>query len=155
MKAHNSLEIFLFREDTIPEKLPAANVTEYNVGWTENAIDPASSKGQINYCANVVLYVLKSSQCAASSAIHTIVTILTLCLEHKAYLEKFLIDFERTLKQMMLTAMKKKAATCVNDPLSIECMDHLQLAKTKVEAFQGRETFLEKIKSMINEGNDR
>ena len=43
-----NLFIFLCRDTLIPSSLPEANITRYDVRWTETGIDPAKSKGNIN-----------------------------------------------------------------------------------------------------------
>ena len=76
-------------------------------------------------------------------------------LEHKEYLERFLEDFERILKQMIRRGIKERAASAVNDPLSIECIDHLQFAKSKGTAFQGWQQFVDKIKTTLTKDGKR
>jgi hypothetical protein len=56
-------------------------------------------------------------------------------------------DFEKVLKQMIRRGIKERKA--VKDPLSIECIDHVQFVKSKAAAFQGRGQFMEEIKTML------
>ena len=77
--------------------------------------------------------------------------IFTFTPEHKEYLEQFLEDFERILKQMIRRGIKERAETAVTEPLSVECIDHLTFAKTKGMAFQGRQSFLDQVKQVITE----
>ena len=43
-----NLFVLLCRDTLIPSSLPEANITRYDVRWTETGIDPAKSKGNIN-----------------------------------------------------------------------------------------------------------
>ena len=40
------MSALIFRDKLIPGKLPSDNIIDYEVGWTENAIDPSVSKGK-------------------------------------------------------------------------------------------------------------
>ena len=62
-------------------------------------------------------------------------------------------DFEKVLKQMIRRGIKERKA--VKDPLSIECIDHVQFVKSKASAFQGRSQFMEEIKTLLTENSGR
>ena len=69
--------------------------------------------------------------------------------EHAEYLEKFLVDFERELKHMIDDGIKARQEKAVNDPLSLECVEHVSFAKSKAAIFQGRGKVMDNIQGKL------
>ena len=50
---------------------------------------------------------------------------------------------------MIASGITKRTESEVKDALAVECMNHIDFAKSKLEAFSGREEFLESIKAKV------
>ena len=76
--------------------------------------------------------------------------------EHAEYLEKLLLDFEHELKRMIDDGIKARQEKAVNDPLSLECIEHVSFAKSKAAIFQGRGKAMDDIKrKLIGDGKQK
>ena len=65
--------------------------------------------------------------------------------DHKLYLTAFLRDFEHVLQGMIDRGIQTRQQTAITDPLSLECIEHIQFAQSKAKLFRGRQQFLENI----------
>ena len=70
--------------------------------------------------------------------------------EHGEYINQLIQEFETTLKGMIEMGIEQKLLNAVTDPISLECIDHLQFAKMKAVGFQGRQQFLDMVKEMLH-----
>lgn len=57
---------------------------------------------------------------------------------------------------MITEGIEKKSVEEIKDDLVIECMNHIEFAKSKLSAFAGREQFMADIKQrVLNDEDDK